>query len=119
MQRPPEKLLLVVENNPALATQLAQTLLAQREDTQVIVASDCVTALRVPSLMHASSYARGREFIDAQRHRSPFPASHHEKPPGLLRSCCSVQISLEEEREMGGGKRAGEICDGSVMLTGP
>ena len=30
-----------------------------------------------------------------------------------------VQIVLEEEREMGGGKRAGVICDGSVMLTGP
>ena len=30
-----------------------------------------------------------------------------------------VKIVLEEEREMGGEKRTGEICDGSVMLTGP
>jgi DNA-binding response OmpR family regulator len=40
------KLLLVVEDHSALATQLAEMLLAQRTDTQVIVASDCVTALK-------------------------------------------------------------------------
>jgi CheY-like chemotaxis protein len=43
---PTFKLLLVVEDHPALATRLAEMLQAQQTDTQVIIASDCVTALK-------------------------------------------------------------------------
>jgi DNA-binding response OmpR family regulator len=43
---PTFKLLLVVEDHPAYATRLADTL-AQRADMQVIVVSDCVTALKL------------------------------------------------------------------------
>ena len=41
---PTFKRVLMIEDHPALATRLADMLLAQRADTQVIVASDCVTA---------------------------------------------------------------------------
>ena len=43
---PTFKRVLMIEDHPALATRLADTLLAQRADTQVIVVSDCVTALK-------------------------------------------------------------------------
>jgi DNA-binding response OmpR family regulator len=46
-ESPTLKLLLVVEDHPALATRLAEMLLVQRTDTQVLVASDCITALKL------------------------------------------------------------------------
>jgi DNA-binding response OmpR family regulator len=40
------KLVLMIEDHPTLATRLAEMLLAQQVDIQVIIASDCVTALK-------------------------------------------------------------------------
>jgi DNA-binding response OmpR family regulator len=44
---PTFKLVLMIEDHPALATRLAEMLLAQQADIQVIVASDCLTALKL------------------------------------------------------------------------
>ncbi len=43
---PTFKVVLIIEDHPAIATRLAEMLLAQWTDTQVIVASDCLTALK-------------------------------------------------------------------------
>ena len=44
---PTFKLALMIEDHPALATRLAEMLLAQQANIQVIVASDCLTALKL------------------------------------------------------------------------
>jgi DNA-binding response OmpR family regulator len=46
-EAPTFKLVLMIEDNPALATRLAEMLLAYQADIQVIVASDCLTALKL------------------------------------------------------------------------
>ena len=65
---PSIKLLLLIEDNPALATRLGG-MLAHQSDYQIIIASDCVTALRflrscTPDLMLVDKRLLTRNGID-------------------------------------------------------
>ena len=68
MNRPPIKLLLLIEDNPALATRLGG-MLAHQADYQIIVASDSLTALKflrscTPDLMLMDERLLTRNGID-------------------------------------------------------
>ena len=55
---PSVKKLLIVEDNSATASRLGERL-AELRGYQVIVASDCVTASRIPAFLQTGSHAGG------------------------------------------------------------
>ncbi len=66
-ERPSVKTLLLVEDHVATASQLGGRLAGQA-GYQVIVTSDCVTALRIPALVQTGSHAGGCSAAHAQWH---------------------------------------------------
>jgi hypothetical protein len=86
-------MLLLVERNLTTVSRLGERL-AQQAGYQVIVASDVVTASRVPALLQTEYHTGGCALASAQWHRPLTASPGDEKPPGFYTHSYLAQIPL-------------------------